>query len=352
MFIVQVDFGDELPELGDLHEASDEVRYRLSTRVGGNTADALQWLLLKQGWSGVLMGATNVDAGLEWFELFIARWGDAFDGRIIGGPRSTMQPENDPHPQLTAYVAYTTGDLAAINRNDRDPLWYVDNKTTLHLTEQGHEWAYTRGCRQYFDRDGETCQPVGYDGVGLAVAQGLDPYVSVELECVHSNPFRSRKVGWWPHGNVAYQVTDPTQSWDQRLDTVRGALSWLPRRTDVGMIRHGVSGVTNWMNPHTPWPHIREPDVRYNRPLLASYVPDVSGIQLLTDDHLGKATSLTDWTITALGGGRHLVESRNLAAWYSDPDPDPDLLAQARADFGDMILTEAVIAANSPWHEG
>lgn len=51
--------------------------------------------------------------------------------------------------------------------------------------------------------------------------------------------------------------------------------------------------------------------------------------------------------ITDLGHGRHLVEAPDLTPWYPTKLPDPDTLAQARADFGPMIITKELIA-NSP----
>jgi hypothetical protein len=92
MFIVKVDFGAEQPELDDLVEASDEIRYRLSTQGDENAADAQQWLLLKQGWSGVLTGATTVDAALEWFELFIAPGGTRSTARSSVGRAAPCSP--------------------------------------------------------------------------------------------------------------------------------------------------------------------------------------------------------------------------------------------------------------------
>lgn len=53
---------------------------------------------------------------------------------------------------------------------------------------------------------------------------------------------------------------------------------------------------------------------------------------------------------SGVGHGRHLVEAPVLEPWYRQPLPDPDTVARARHDFGDMILTQEVIDANpAPW---
>jgi hypothetical protein len=40
-----------------------------------------------------------------------------------------------------------------------------------------------------------------------------------------------------------------------------------------------------------------------------------------------------------------------LEPWYAQPDLDPDMLAQARSDFGEMFLTPALLQQHSPWND-
>ena len=101
-------------------------------------------------------------------------------------------------------------------------------------------------------------------------------------------------------------------------------------------------------------PAIEYGDVVFRgRHLLTEYVPDAHGMQVLRVEHLAHARDLSGWDVTDLGHGRHLVEAHDLAAWYATPVPDPDVLERARHDFGGMILTRDVIAANpAPWSKG
>ena len=86
------------------------------------------------------------------------------------------------------------------------------------------------------------------------------------------------------------------------------------------------------------------------RHLLGSRVLDAYGIQLLTDAHLAHAHDLSGWHVETVAPGRHVVRARDLAASYAGNQPDPAVLERARADFGDMILTAAVAAAEPrPW---
>jgi hypothetical protein len=93
-------------------------------------------------------------------------------------------------------------------------------------------------------------------------------------------------------------------------------------------------------------PHVTEPDVRLNRRLLDSYVPDAHGLQVLTDEHMSRLGPLPDWDVQPLAGGRHLVQARDLEPWFATTEPDPDVVAAARADFTDILLTPEVIAAH------
>ena len=70
-------------------------------------------------------------------------------------------------------------------------------------------------------------------------------------------------------------------------------------------------------------PYVLESGIRYNRHLNSKYVPDAHGLQILTDTHLGHATNLSDWVIEPLGGGRHLVQAKDLQPWYANIDPNP-----------------------------
>jgi hypothetical protein len=86
-----------------------------------------------------------------------------------------------------------------------------------------------------------------------------------------------------------------------------------------------------------------------NRRLWTSRVLDVRGIQLLTSRHLERATDLSGWEVTKVTDEGWLVCARDLRDWYQTPDaaawgqgrfPSPDVMAQARHDFGEMIASD------------
>lgn len=362
-FVLEAHFGDGEPDVADLTEIVAGIRHQLMAG-GTNPADVEQWIRTRHGWAAVMTHAHTVDHGLEWLEMFTKTWGNAVDGTVTGGPSPTRLSTRDPSPQLTANLWYTSGDLVAIPRNDRSSLWLVEEKVTRHVVEQAISWAHLQGGRQYVHRGdpGDGCtEPVDLD-YGLALTQAINRYGYCSVTCRLERPLRQRSFNLRPHGQAVFQVTDPTLDWRTRLDQVRQVLSWSPPLVDYGYVRHGVGGSLVGDSGQT-WPHVRGSDVRYNRPLLASFVPDAFGIQLLTDAHLERAHDLSQWDITSYAGGRHLVSARDLEAWFGPVDgrdergfyvaealpPSDELVAQARADFGGMILTPHLIADNDPW---
>ncbi|MGF9754536.1 hypothetical protein AAII07_04995 [Microvirga sp. 0TCS3.31] len=75
------------------------------------------------------------------------------------------------------------------------------------------------------------------------------------------------------------------------------------------------------------------------RELWPDRVLDAHGLQILTREHLDRASSLTDWH-TRQVGDRYLVAARDLDPWFAGDRPDPETLARARTDFGPMIITQ------------
>lgn len=160
-----------------------------------------------------------------------------------------------------------------------------------------------------------------------------------------------RHVARGARGRIAYLTSgtetvvygvDSDTSWQERLAHLREAITALPHRTDQACIRFAKRLAMSWVDADVlqPYGGIGEVDVRYNKHLVDRYVADANGIQVLREEHLANARDLSCWNITDLGHGRHLVEHPDLAAWYADGIPDASLIAQARDDFGPMILTQ------------
>lgn len=153
-----------------------------------------------------------------------------------------------------------------------------------------------------------------------------------ESASVYCSPLGA--YGWTHLGTRADQV-----------DRARSALIDLAPDLDHAFaeVRTGLSA--GWSHaPHLPATGLQSSGYLQRRAIRPHRVFDAHGLQILTAHHLERATSLTDWRTTQIGD-RYLVEARDLDAWYAEDDHDAEVLARARDDFGDMIITQAELRA-------
>ncbi|WP_307204465.1 hypothetical protein [Nocardioides zeae] len=155
---------------------------------------------------------------------------------------------------------------------------------------------------------------------------------------------RSRNVRFDSIGRILAQAYEAHQPWTMTLAAVRSLLIDLHRDLELGVVRlaPNQTGKPGWaLSSYAPLPeHLPRTRTIYSRWRHhdATKTFDAYGIQLLSDAHLAAAHDLTGWIITPLTGGMHLVEHPDPAAWFAHDEPDPHVLAQARHDFGPMII--------------
>lgn len=300
-----------------------------------------------------LMSRAGLEAGVH-------AWFDAFAGHLEARGRSgsiTSAPQahfpwsfSDMPQQLTAFVSYRTVDLTVLDEQQRRAGWNVPSELTQNIARQATRWGQFDGGRTYLRRNIHqhlTSTPE----VGPLLADGVKRFGYAGVTCLRSEPRRSANVNFAWQGQGCYGVMDAAASWQKILAKVTQALLFAPEETNLAFVQHSSAYTIAWddLSSATPrLPHVREHDIRYNRHLISSYVPDAHGIQLLTDAHLDHARDLSDWDIEPLTGGRHLVKAHHLDSWYASLDPEPETLAKARHDFGDMILTLDTVASNPP----
>ena len=161
---------------------------------------------------------------------------------------------------------------------------------------------------------------------------------------------RARSVTFDDFGQAAYLHLDPSHTPVRLAEDLVPWLTRHPEALDVGAIRPMLSSfLVSWRSlpQGSRW--------HFNRHLWSSRIHDVTGIQLLTGAHLAHAHDLSGWQVTQVAPDRWLVRAPDLEPWYDVPDrdtwnrrafPHPDVLAQARSDFGDMILTDEIAEAH------
>jgi hypothetical protein len=140
----------------------------------------------------------------------------------------------------------------------------------------------------------------------------------------------------------------PTPDWRDQAATVTAPLLHRPEKLDYAMIRpdRALAGGLGWMANNRSEPYVDDSLWQSNRHMWSCLVPDAHGCQLVTRQHLERARDLSAWSVTEVAADRFLVQSTDLAPWWDTSTPDPDTLARARSDFGDMIMTRADIEAD------
>jgi len=269
-------------------------------------------------------------------------------------------PTDDPTP--AAFLSWHEDLDAATADENRTSHWHVPLDATTQILEHAAAWTATGGD-----------QAIVYLGpFPLAVSPESDVLSMMHSSLVsngntasirfHSIQKRGRMATLRPGGAATMQEIGASVPWQQRVGAVHEALTTGPTQNlDLAFIRSAPSYARAWTqidirqkrDPRQKLPDLHERNVRYNRHLLSSYTPDAHGIQILTDQHLSRARDLSSWNIQEIGDSRYLVKAEDLTPWYSTPLPDQDVVDQARQDFGSMILTKEVIAANPPpWKQG
>lgn len=343
------------------HDSIRELADSVSRALGPAAPSASAWILLEEGWSATLWPESDRSRALEWLERFANNLPPGAQVQQV--PRSRIPRQNDPVPTLTLGLAFTTV-TSDLERQYRGASWLVDEQLTLALAEHAIEWlTLEEASVTYVSRGSWTARSLGLPpSLSLAQAAGA-PRSSTTCQVHRKGPVRHRYVAFEREGRLSLQDVDRTRSASQQLSQLLKAACWEPETVDYGFVTYELGGHHDvWMGGymHHDLPNgLREPDIRYHRPLLKSFVPDAFGVQVLSQDHLRRASDLSDWEVEEIADGRFLVSARDLDPWLQVPPPLPgdrfrlsapprSVLTQARADFGDMILTREAINRFDP----
>ena len=164
------------------------------------------------------------------------------------------------------------------------------------------------------------------------------------MESGERDPLQVRHVELGPAGEVVALQRDAVADWRTRVRQVAWTLGTRASDLDLGFVRAFAGrSITTWQELG---PQHRDFVLVLTRHLWDRYVPDVNGIQLLTAAHLDRVGNLDGWLVEEVAAGRYLVQARDLEPWYAQPDPQADVLAQARAQFADVLLTRQIVDDN------
>jgi hypothetical protein len=298
----------------------------------------------------VLVSQASSPAMLErWlFALAAALEVDGLRGKLTAAPDVDFPDfvPTVPNQQLTAFVAYRVLDPAP----GWPAPWNVDETTTAKILRLPQQQAEAPGMRTFVFTHGHTTE------VGPAVAPAMKRLLpgSGGAGAVLTREQPERLVSCSLHVNGTYlqMVHDPALTWRERLRECQDVVTALPDVTVLAFVQRASRLQGSWDVMDTSLPPqpagLREYHWQDRPHLRSRFVPDARGIMVLTETHLEKAHDLSNWTVEPFGPGTHLVQAPDLAPWYAQDAPDPDVLAKARQDFGAMILTLADIELNPP----
>ncbi len=289
-----------------------------------------------------------------WLDAFAAHLEAAgWSGSIEPAPRSGLRRSLDRNhgvPRMTAFLAYRHSEAFSVREKGqwRRRGWAVDPDTTDVLCRDLIDWGVFDGAETYLSQ-GRAEVKLDDQNVQELLVWTAHQAGRCGVTYARKSPLRVRTAQLSSRGQVTVQVEDELLNWRIRLDDLTWMLRRQPDQVDLGFIRLSPYWALSWIalaNGNVPLACVDEADVRSNRHLWDRFIPDVHGIQLLTEEHLSRAHSLDDWDVLTLTPTRYLVRAKDLGAWYLGPRPDPEALTSARMDFAGMLLTPKVITSN------
>jgi len=290
---------------------------------------------------------TSEDGLRAWLSVFAASLeGAGWSGRV-GVPRA-WPPEGVHNRRRrrspAAYVAYRQGvpgsDPSVPTRRP------VTSWDTAALCRDAMDWALFDGAQAYLDTGS---LPTLFDlPRSDEILAWLANFGGAGLTFLRMEPFRICEMALLGRGGqCVYQVDDEQLDWNALVQETTQPLIRHPDALDLAFVRLARDGGNSWLWIKDPsLPHVSENELVANRHLWDRFVPDVHGIQLLTEEHLARAGNLDAWDVQRVAAGRYLVAAKDLRPWFAENEIDPSILAAARQDFHDMLLTPEVIEAH------
>lgn len=289
----------------------------------------------------------NDEAIARWFVVLAAALTkEGWSGALRPQPW-TDHPDERPHaePWLAVTLALTGWSESA--HQVVVPPWQARPEVIPQLVDLVLEWARGVDGELWFTRltamRGEERQ------VAAALHARLTESESRGFSTVHrQGTSAERRARFSSYGHLTLEERSSAPL-DQRLASLRSAWAdWVPRVDRSATTGDVGPGHPSWFLelarrdaklPKWYYPHSRNLDDQR--------VPDACVEQVLTQKHLDAANNLSNWNVVEVAPGRFLVAHTQPSRWFLPAAPgelgtrvDPEVLAQARQDFGSMVLTE------------
>ncbi|WP_182379191.1 hypothetical protein [Nocardioides sp. WS12] len=283
----------------------------------------------------------------RWVDLFTgALEAHGLSGSLGGATEARRMPKaiRDGRPVPTLFAQFRLPSTHSTSQ----PGWHVGVAQTEEIVRRTVEWATTDPGKVVLTQNSFSVAVDASLGLQAPMERALHAAGSAGLDVSDTRSARVRHAVLGPNAVAHYQSIGPR--WDAVVDELRDLATSLPAPLDYAFLRvanRGILGI-HGIDTVQPLDGIQELHVRYNAHLLDRFLPDAHGFQIVTDTHLHAAHDLSDWVVTDLGNGQHLVTASDLDPWYSATQPDPTTLARARSDWAGALLTLANFEAYGP----
>lgn len=307
------------------------------------------------GWFATPQGPMLFLEGLDdeldaWIEILAGNLAaSGFDG-VLGAGRTADAPKWSSALTLASGFSANVGFI--LDRALRVPrgvrAWQARPETLELALDQSTSWLARHGASIQSDIDAL----VSFWSSPTAARQILRSEVTGPngrgtADSYHQERSEVRRVRLSSPNKASFGSTSANVPWRETVDELRGMLLAMDHdQLAIAAISHldwaslmgVVTPASSYYDMHSYNLH---PEV-WNE-----YSLDPCGIQILTSAHLAKANDLSAWNTTKLDHDHYLVQAHDLEPWYATPlrpsDSLPeDLITQARADFGQIVLTHAL----------
>ncbi|MFD0635856.1 hypothetical protein [Catenulispora yoronensis] len=288
------------------------------------------------GVSVKLMDLSDLDAVAVWLEAFVGELRAGGLSGEIGATPLVRLPEwisQLAEPMVTAYVALAAPALG---------VGAGAGGTADDWCERAVEWASEAGGEAYLSSAGMNQLDTSKD-VAAHLSSVLRASSSGALRYADEGASRAAFVQIGPNGQAVYQVHDPSAPQTVQVERARAAIIAEAAQAHFAFVAPTPHQAYAWDARSRALPPLR-PEVtaaalRGHAELWSRLVPDAHGIQLLTQEHMGLVSDLSQWTVIEVTPGRFVVEAPDLTEWLRPEGPANSTLDKARADFGRALAS-------------
>lgn len=265
----------------------------------------------------------------RWLDVFAeqlraAGWGGSLHAAPAVRPADWLRRLSEP--RLTVFASY---DVAAPGIPGPE------------LCETAAQWTQRNGGPDAYLLSSALTLPDRTGELGRHLQLALSHQPSIAARCTSAEPGPLSRVSLGADGRASYQVYDPQCAPLDLAGQAREALLAAAEHTRFAAVTLTKGDSNTWSTlgrtpgqtpPAPAWATAR------NSPLWSRYLPDAFGILLLTREHLSRTADLSGWTVVEAAPDRYLVEAPDLSGWLTPDGPSAQVLAEARAAFGEAII--------------